>query len=218
MNVTKALPLLAAIGLLCLTQGARGDQPVGPPPPVNPCAVGPSAASTSYDFSGKALTCNPALMQQIDTTLIQNAGCRTMSKLGYANGYQCPAAGLPACMTMLKAGQVDACAQTTGHSYPVGCDANEASSPQARANSTCADFSVDFWNSLAIRIPVAAAMARLQAVGCKQEQGTTVFCPSHIREWACMPFQRGGVLTCRAPKLVWQCSGTEVQTCNYVQQ
>ncbi len=156
----------------------------------------PIGDPTFYDFSGPALQSNPALLQQIDATLIIGAGCRSMAALGYGNGYQCPPAGMAACMTMLSAGQIDACAQYDNRDYPVGCGAGESNSPAQRAASTCADLSANLWDTLAIKIPFSIARARLLAFGCTAQSGNAIQCPAHVREWVCMPFQRGGVVTC----------------------
>jgi hypothetical protein len=183
MKRAISLGILALVTTASLASGDnRRARPVGDP--------------TFYDFSGAALQSNPALLQQIDTTLIVGAGCRSMAALGYGNGYQCPPAGMAACMTMLNAGQVDACAQYNSRDYPTGCGTGESTSPAQRAASTCSDLSADLWNTLAIKIPFAIAKARLLAFGCTAQAGNAIQCPAHTREWVCMPFQRGGVVTC----------------------
>jgi hypothetical protein len=183
----RAIPL-TIVAFVTTASLASGDNQH--PKPVN--------EPTYYDFSGSVLQTNAALLQQIDTTLIIGAGCRSMAALGYGNGYQCPAAGMAACMTMLKAGQIDACALYENRDYATGCGTGEPTSPTQRAASTCADLSANLWDSLAIKIPFATAKARLIAFGCTAQTGTTIQCPAHTREWVCMPLQRGGVVTCSA--------------------
>lgn len=223
--------LVAAV--LATASLAHGDnKPAGPsapsaaipstPPTAKP---GASLAATAvitvsamdYDCSGRSLLGDPALLKEIDDTLIKAGACRTMAAIGYGNGYQCPPAGLTACMTMLKAGKVDACAALTGRDYPTGCGAKEATSAEVRAASTCSDLSADLWKTLTIKAPYAAVKQRLEDFGCKAETGTTMFCPSHIREWLCQPFERGGVVVCRPPTIVKQCSGGEFPSCQSVE-
>ena len=199
--------VLAALGTASL---ANGDVKPVPAPTSNPGVTPVGINTNDYDFSGRALLTNPALMKEIDDTLIRAASCRSMAALGYGNGYQCPAAGMAACLKMLNAGKVDACATTNGRDYPAGCGAKEATSPEQRAKSTCSDLSADLWKTLTVKIPYPAAKKRLEAYGCKAEAGTTMFCPSHIREWLCQPFERGGVVTCRPPKIVKQCGTGDI--------
>jgi hypothetical protein len=199
---------------------AHGETKPGAPPVVQASGTPPQVIggfNGDYDFSGKALLTNPTLMKEIDDTLIKGASCRTMAQIGYGNGYQCPAAGVAACMTMLKAGKVDACAKLDDRDYLKGCGAGEASSPDKRANSTCSDLSADLWASLAVRAPYAVARARLEAFGCKAEAGTTMFCKSHTREHLCQPFERAGVVVCRPPKIVKECTGGEFPQCSSVE-
>lgn len=211
MNRTRTLVTLAVASAASL---ARADnKPVAPAANANAGSMSPVAFESDYDFSGKALLANPSLLKEIDDTLIRAGGCRTMATLGYGNGYQCPASGLTACLTMLKDGKVDACAALTGRDYPTGCAAKEAASAEARATSTCADLSVDLWKTLAIKAPYASVKNRLERFGCKAEAGVTMFCPSHLREWLCQPFERGGVVVCRPPTIVKQCSGGEFPSC-----
>jgi len=206
---TAAVVLFAAF--------AHGEATKPGQPPAGTTGNNPGLGiNGEFDFSGKAALSNPALMKEIDDTLIRGASCRSMAPLGYGNGYQCPAAGVAACTKMMMAGKVDACAQLKSRDYPAGCSSQEGT-PEGRANSTCSDLSADLWGTLAIRVPYNFALRRLLAFGCKAEQGTTVFCPSHIREWLCQPFERGGVVVCRPPKLVQQCSGNEFKTCVVVE-
>ena len=215
----KRTSTLAAVAVLVMVSVASGaNTPPAPTTKVPGPTPIPAVTDITADFSGKALLANPALMKEIDDTLIRAAACRTMAPIGYANGYQCPAAGLPACMKMLKDGKVDACAQLTGRDYPAGCNVKgnltEATSPEMRANSTCADLSPEMWKTLAVRLSFAAAKARLQAFGCVAEAGTTFFCKSHVREWLCQPYERAGVVTCRPPKLVKTCGHGDVDFAN----
>ncbi len=219
MTITRVASLLFFLSAATASFFAHAENKPGPAPvPTGNPGANPGIIGSvgDYDFSGKAALSNAALMKEIDDTLIRGASCRSMAAIGYGNGYQCPAAGVPACMKMLTAGKVDACAATNARDYPTGCGAKEATSPEQRAASTCSDLSADLWKSLAIKIPYAQAKKRLEAFGCKAEAGTTMFCPSHLREWLCQPFERGGVVTCRPPKIVKQCSG-EIQQCTAVE-
>ena len=213
--MTKHASTLILLAVVATASFAHGEAKPGgtPSPTVNPGgSPGAIGVVGDYDFSGKAALSNPAMMKEIDDTLIRGASCRSMATLGYGNGYQCPAAGMPACMKMLAANKVDACAATNSRDYPNGCGAKEATSPEARAASTCADLSADLWKTLSIKIPYAQAKKRLEAFGCKAETGTTMFCPSHLREWLCQPFERGGVVVCRPPKVVKQCGHGEIDS------
>jgi hypothetical protein len=213
----KRASSLLVLAVVATASFAHGENKPGQPPPVVNPGVNPGIGPVGdYDFSGKAALSNPALMKEIDDTLIRGASCRSMAPLGYGNGYQCPAAGLPACMKMLTAGKVDACAVSNNRDYALGCGAKETT-PEGRATGTCSDLSADLWKSLAIRIPYANVKKRLEAFGCKAEAGTTMFCPSHLREWLCQPFERGGVVVCRPPKIVKQCTGGEFPTCSAVE-
>ncbi len=210
--MTKHASTLLVLAMVATASFAHGDNKPGgsPAPTVSPGNNPGIIAAQDYDFSGKAALSNPVLMKEIDDTLIRGALCRSMAPIGYGNGYQCPQAGLAACMKMLNAGKIDACATTSSRDYAPGCGAKEATSPEQRAASTCSDLSADLWKSLTIKIPYAYAKKRLEAFGCKAEAGTTVFCPSHLREWLCLPFERGGVVTCRPPKVVKQCGHGEI--------
>ena len=201
MKPSSRLVVVASVASLATVSLASGAGPAGGPTPAPTAA--PNAACllaqdpNNYDLSGKALTCNPALLAQIDTTLIAGAGCRTMDALGYGNGYQCPSpAGVSACTTMMMAGQVDACAAFTPR-YPPNATAPGCKlTAQQGAVTTCPDFSPDLWSSLAVRIPLPSVVKRLSTFGCTAT-GKTVFCPASLVAWACMPFQRGGVVTCQ---------------------
>jgi hypothetical protein len=215
LNKSLVLIVLAVVATASFAHGE--NKPGQPPPVVNPGGGNPQVLGAGdYDFSGRSTLSNAALMKEIDDTLIRGASCRSMAQLGYGNGYQCPAAGVPACMKMLNAGKVDACAALNNRDYPAGCGAKE-STPEGRATSACADLSADLWKTLAIKIPYVFAKKRLEAFGCKSEAGTTMFCPSHVREWLCQPFERGGVVVCRPPKIVKQCTGGEFPQCTAVE-
>jgi hypothetical protein len=197
MNMKRVSTLFVA-AFVSIASMASGENRPGP----GPIVIG----SGDYDFSGASLLTNTALQTEINTKLIQGAGCRSMSSIGYGNGYQCPAAGMTACMAMLKEKKVDACAQIgtrSGSSAPSTCTADDtaaAGKVSPAPASTCADLTVNLWNTMAINIPFEYAMKRLKAFGCTNPTGTTVTCPAHIYDWLCMPFQRGTVLTCTPPK------------------
>jgi hypothetical protein len=187
---TTTLAVLAALATVSLAQGE--NKPNTPPTPTRI-----PVNDADYDLSGKALLTNPALVKEIDDTLIRGASCRTMAALGYGNGYQCPPAGMAACMKMLTDGKVDACARLNNRDYPHGCGTTEGTDPAARASSTCADLSQDLWATLAVKVPFATAKKRVEAFGCVADTATSFVCPAHIYEWLCQPFERGKVLTCK---------------------
>src|SRR3984957_1965611 len=184
MKPPRRLVVVAAMASVATVSLASGAPPAGGPTPAPTAAPNPACLlaqdPNNYALSGKSLTCNPALLAQIDTTLIAGAGCRTMDALGYGNGYQCPSpAGVSACTTMMMAGQVDACAAFTPR-YPPNATAPGCKlTAREGAITTCPDFSPELWSSLAVRIPLPSVVKRLSAFGCTAS-GRTVFCPASL--------------------------------------
>ncbi len=197
MKQTFSLVFLAVLATGSIALG-------GNPKPKFGGMMAPSSSGDEDDPSPSAskLVSNPALLAEIDETLIRTNGCRSMAAIGYANGYQCPkGAAMNACMKMMKEDKVEACAEMTGRNYGAECNApKEKNSAEERARSKCLDLSSDLWDSLAIRIPFQVAKKQLEAFGCKVETGTTMTCEGHRHDWLCKPLERGGVVTCHQLK------------------
>ena len=205
MNRTQSLliVLLAASPLLVAAKAPLTAK-VAQNKVAHPAATSGILAAAAYAITTAAsnpLLTDPKLLEELDDTLIRGAKCRSMAGLGFANGYQCPAGdAYGKCMSYLTAGKVNACARNTGRGYgpAPGCLATETELD--RANGKCVDLSSDLWASLAIAASLGDATVQLKAFGCTV-QGKSAACASHVHEWLCMPFDRGGVLKCSVPAL-----------------